>query len=165
MNRMQSPWNAIQNVGSYRILLPYFNWEKIRTTKFGPIIWFRTRSFSGKSFRLLTVEMSAGKMLFYAFLSPPETEMGVSINGGIQKWLVNGKYNLNIFNWMITGCTPISGNHQMVNMISTCSFLNRFRSFEWWSTLTHTWKCSSKWNFITIYIYISCIMYHIYIEL
>jgi hypothetical protein len=48
----------------------------------------------------------------------------------------------------------------MVNMISTCSFLNRFRSFEWWSTLTHTWKCSSKWNFITIYI--SCIMYHIY---
>jgi hypothetical protein len=50
----------------------------------------------------------------------------------------------------------------MVNMISTCSFLNRFRSFEWWSTLTHTWKCSSKWNFITIYI--SCIMYHMPID-
>ena len=37
--------------------------------------------------------------------------MGVSINGCIQKWMVyKGK---SIYKWMITGGTPILGNHQM----------------------------------------------------
>jgi hypothetical protein len=45
--------------------------------------------------------------------------VGVSINGGIPiaGWFISGKIHEN--QWMMTGGSPISGNHQVVNNASS----------------------------------------------
>ena len=78
----------------------------------------------------LTQKFQTGSKHVTMWNNPQFLHMGLSINEGTPKWLVFVR-ETPIYKWMMSGGTPISGNHHIV-LVKQCHKPAIWEWYEWW---------------------------------